>query len=53
MRGSDAFSGKLFSYVDLEKRVLAAQPFRVHRNAVNATLRAMTAEFDRQSSTQG
>jgi transposase len=47
MRGSDAISGKLFSYVNLEKRVPAEHPLRVVREIVNATLRAMSAEFDR------
>jgi transposase len=46
MRGSDAVSGKLFSYVDLEKRVSADHPLRVIREVVNATLLAMSAEFD-------
>lgn len=46
MRGSDAVSGKLFSYVSLEKRVLADHPLRVIRESVNATLVAMSAEFD-------
>ncbi len=46
MRGSDAVSGKLFSYVDLEKRVPADHPLRVIGGIVNATLVAMSAEFD-------
>jgi transposase len=46
MRGSDAVSGKLFSYVDLEKRVPADHPLRVIREVVNTTLVAMSAEFD-------
>ncbi len=46
MRGSDAVSGKLFSYVNLEKRVSADHPLRVIREIVNATLAAMSAEFD-------
>ncbi len=46
MRGNDAASGSLFSYVDLEKRVRADHPLRVIRGVVNATLRAMSAEFD-------
>ena len=46
MRGSDAVSGKLFSYVSLEKRVPAAHPLRVIREIVNATLVTMSAEFD-------
>ncbi len=46
MRGNDAAAGSLFSYVDLEKRVRADHPLRVIREVVNATLRAMSAEFD-------
>jgi transposase len=46
VRGSDAVSGKLFSYVDLENRVPANGPLRVIRQIVNATLAAMSAEFD-------
>ena len=46
MRGSDAASGKLFSYVSLEKRAPPDHPLRVIREIVNATLVAMSAEFD-------
>ncbi len=46
MRGSDAVSGRLFSYVDLERRVPGDHPLRVIRGIVNATLVAMSAEFD-------
>jgi transposase len=46
MRGSDAVAGSLFSYVDLEKRVRADHPLRMIRGIVNATLAAMSAEFD-------
>jgi transposase len=46
MRGSDAVAGALFSYVDLEKRVRRDHPLRVIRAVVNATLAAMSAEFD-------
>jgi transposase len=46
VRGSDAVSGKLFSYVDLENRVPANHPLRVIRQIMNATLVAMSAEFD-------
>jgi trehalose/maltose hydrolase-like predicted phosphorylase len=45
MRGSDAFSGKLFSYVNLERRVPADHPLRVIREIANATLSAMSVEF--------
>jgi transposase len=46
MRGNDAVAGSLFSYVDVEKRVRADHPLRVIREIVNATLSAMSAEFD-------
>jgi transposase len=46
MRGNDAVAGSLFSYVDVEKRVRADHPLRVMREIVNATLSAMSAEFD-------
>ena len=46
MRGNDAVAGSLFSYVDLEMRVRAEHPLRVIRDIVNATLSAMSAEFD-------
>jgi transposase len=46
MRGNDAVAGSLFSYVDLEKRVRADHPLRVIRGIVNATLAAMSAQFD-------
>ena len=46
MRWSDAVSGKLFSYVNLQKRVRSDHPLRVIRDIVNATLGGMSAEFD-------
>lgn len=46
MRGSDAIAGSLFSYVDVEKRIRADHPLRAIREIVNATLRAMSSEFD-------
>jgi transposase len=46
MRGNDAVAGSLFSYVDIEKRVGTGHPLRVIRDIVNATLSAMSAEFD-------
>ena len=46
MRGNDAVAGSLSSYVDLEKRVGRGHPLRVIRDIVNATLSAMSAEFD-------
>ena len=46
MRGNDAAAGSLFSDVDLEKRVRPDHPLRVIKGVVNATLAAMSAEFD-------
>lgn len=45
MRGSDAVTGSLFSYVDLEDRVPANHPLRVIREVVNEVLAALDAEF--------
>ena len=45
MRGSDAVSGSLFSYVDLEDRVPAKHPLRLVREIVNEVLLALDAEF--------
>ena len=45
MRGSDAVTGSLFSYVDLEDRVPANHPLRVIREVVNEVLVALDAEF--------
>ena len=38
MRGLDATSGSLFSYVDLEGRVPAKDPLRVIRGIVNGSV---------------
>ena len=38
MRGSDARSGSLFSYVDLEQRVPAKHPLRVIKTIVDDVL---------------
>jgi transposase len=46
MRGTDTVAGSLFSYVNLEKRVRSDHPLRVIRDVVNATLAALSAEFD-------
>jgi transposase len=45
MRGSDAVSGSLFSYVDLEDRVPAKHPLRLIRKIVNEVLAALDADF--------
>jgi len=46
MRVSDAVSGFLFNYADLEKRVPADHPLRVIRCVVNAALADLSAAFD-------
>ncbi len=46
MRGSDARSGALFSYVDLEERVPSKHPLRAIRDIVNDVLVALDAEFE-------
>ncbi len=45
MRGSDDWSGELFSYVDLEARVRADHPLRAIRTIVNEALSTMEREF--------
>jgi transposase len=45
MRGSDAKSGSLFSYVDLEKRVPAKHPLRVIKSIVDEVLLSLDGEF--------
>jgi transposase len=45
MRGSDAVSGSLFSYVDLEDRVPTKHPLRLIREIVNEVLPALDADF--------
>ena len=47
MRGSDARSGSLFSYVDLEQRVPTKHPLRVIKGIVDDALRCLNAEFAR------
>lgn len=47
MRGSDARSGSLFSYVDLESRVPAKHPLRVIKAIVDDALVALDADFER------
>src|ERR1700694_1573326 len=47
MRGPDARSGELFSYVDLEKRVPAKHPLRLVRGVVNDVLAALDGDFSR------
>jgi transposase len=45
MRGSDARSGSLFSYVDLEARVRGDHPLRVIREIANAALSDLSKAF--------
>ena len=47
MRGDDEICGRLFSYIDLEKRVRADHPLRVIRQIVNAALKTLSGEFDK------
>ena len=47
MRGMDARSGELFSYVDLEKRVPASHPLRLVRGVVNDVLAALDGDFSK------
>jgi Transposase domain (DUF772) len=46
MGGSDAASGSLFSYVDMEERVPATHPLRTIRMIVNEVLAALDIEFE-------
>ena len=46
MRGSDFNQGSMFSYVELEDRIPAPHPLRKLKIAVDAILRALSAEFD-------
>jgi transposase len=45
MRGLDAKSGSLFSYVDLEKRVPVKHPLRVIKSIVDEVLLSLDGEF--------
>jgi transposase len=47
MRGSDARSGSLFSYVDLEQRVPEKHPLRVIKAIVDDVLVSLDGEFER------
>lgn len=45
MRGSDAATGAMFSYVDIEARVPTKHPIRVIRRIVNEVLASLDADF--------
>ena len=53
MRGGDARSGALFSYVDLEARVGKTHPLRSIRQLVNEALAALEKEFSALYSSTG
>jgi transposase len=47
MRGSDATTGSMFSYVNIEDRVPATHPLRTILVIVNEVLASLSAEFDK------
>jgi transposase len=53
MRGEDARSGALFSYVDLEARVGKSHPLRAIRELVNEALSSLEKEFSALYSPMG
>jgi transposase len=53
MRGSDAVTGSMFSYVDLEDRVPDRHPLRTIRAVVNEVLLALDVEFSAMYSSLG
>ena len=53
MRGDDAICGRVFSYVDLEKRIRADHPLRVIRVIANAALKSLSGEFQKLYSPLG
>lgn len=46
MRGSDAVTGSMFAFVDIEARIREDHPIREIRRIVNATLATLDAEFE-------
>jgi len=46
MRGSDARSGSLFSYVDLESRVRSDHPLRAIRTIINEALATLSSDLE-------
>lgn len=53
MRGSDATTGTMFSYVDLEKRVPKTHPLRGIREMINEVLRELDSDFAAMYATFG
>jgi transposase len=53
MRGTDATSGSLFSYVDLEERIPSRHPLRKIRRIVNDALASLDGDFDVLYSAEG
>ena len=53
MRGFEARTGKLFSYVDLEARVPEEHPLRVIRGLVDEVLAGMSSEFEAMYASTG
>ena len=53
MRGVNERGGGLFSYVDLEARVLADHPLRPIRVLVDETLSPLSSDFERLYSRTG
>lgn len=46
MRGSDAVTGSMFAFVDIEARIREDHPIRTIRRIVNDTLAALDADFE-------
>jgi transposase len=46
MRGSDAVTGSMFAFVDIEARIREDHPIREIRRIVNATLASLDADFE-------
>ena len=53
MRGGDARTGSMFSYVDLEARVGKAHPLRTIRSLVNEALSSLSHDFSAMYSRMG
>src|SRR5438270_8507725 len=53
MRGDDAICGRLFSYIDLEKRIREDHPLRVIRAIANVALKSLSGEFEKLYSPLG